>query len=324
MLLCLFNYLLYSGAFRFIVKSMLRYTIIFCLILSLPPAAAEKPVEALQTLVKQQKFGSAIQSGESLMLKNAQSPQVIFLTAYAYQMNNQGKEAEALYQQLISQHPELPEPRNNLAMIYQARGDYDAASKLLVEAIETHESYATAYRNLGRIYTGIASEAYRRALSESVEPANYTHNIELSALSRLNLPDETLTVEPGPEKIAQQKTIGEGSATIMETLVKQWADAWSDKDFVSYTSFYSTDHKAGFETHSAWLESRRQRILRPGFIKVRVSDFNIRAQNDGRAIIDFKQSFDSPTYSDRVIKRLGLKRTGNQWKIVEERVLSVL
>lgn len=324
MLLCPFNYLLYSGAFRFIVKSMLRFFIIFCLISSLPVGAAANPVEALQTLVKQQKFASAIQSGENLLRENAQWPRVKFLTAYAYQMNNQAEKAEALYQQLISQYPELPEPRNNLAMIYQARGDYDTASKLLVEAIETHESYATAYRNLGRIYTGIASEAYRRALSESVEPANYTHKIELSALNRLYLPNEISTAENLPAKKVTQNTTGEDSATTMETLVKQWAAAWSDKDFANYASFYSTDHKSGFDTHSAWLESRRQRIMRPGFIKIRVSNFQIRAINNHRAVIDFKQSFDSPAYNDRVTKRLGFKRTGKQWKIVEERVLSVL
>jgi Flp pilus assembly protein TadD len=95
---------------------------------------------------------------------------VKFLTAYAYRVNNQPETAAALYQQLILQHPELPEPRNNLAMIYQARGDYDAASKLLVEAIETHESYATAYRNLGRIYTGIASILNRRYIRRLWSP----------------------------------------------------------------------------------------------------------------------------------------------------------
>ena len=43
-----------------------------------------------------------------------------------------------------------------------------------------------------------------------------------------------------------------------------------------------------------------------------------------RVTVDFTQAFSSPGYSDRVVKRLVLKRLGGQWKITEERVLSVL
>ena len=289
----------------------------------MPLAGSADSVQNLQTLVQQNRFSNAIQSGEKLLAQHPQWPEVKFLTAFAYQMNRQSKKAETLYRQLISQYPNLPEPRNNLAIIYQSRGDYDAASKLLVEALETHDSYATAYRNLSRIYTGIASEAYRRALSESIEPAKYTHKIELSALRQLHIPKELRAVE---NSVARQvdSISADSLAILLKKQVEQWASAWSDKDFATYTRFYSTDHRPNFETHSAWVEYRRQRIMRPGFIKISVSDIQIRAQNNKRAIIDFKQSFDSPRYSDRVMKRLGFRRVGKQWKIVEERVLSVL
>ncbi len=290
----------------------------------MPLAGLADSAQDLQTLVQQKKFRSAIQSGEKLLAQHPQWPEVKFLTAFAYQMNRQADRAETLYRQLISQYPKLPEPKNNLAMIYQARGDYDAASKLLVEAIETHKSYATVYQNLSRIYTGIASEAYRRALSESIEPAKYTHKIELSALSQLDIPVETATAESLIAKQSQGNGSPQDLARALKNQVKQWARAWSDKDFTTYTSFYSTDHRPNFKTHSGWIEYRRQRIMRPGFIKIGVSDIQIRAHNNIRAIIVFKQSFDSPSYSDRVLKRLGFKRVGKHWKIIEERVLSVL
>lgn len=280
-------------------------------------------LEELQLLVEQKKYSTAIQSAEKLLAHQGQHPRVMFLTAYAYQMNRQIDKAESLYRQLISEYPNLPEPRNNLAMIYQDRGDYDAASKLLVEAIETHNSYATAYRNLSRIYKGIASEAYRRALSESSEPASYSHKIELSALNQL----DTLTDIDNGSQIAMQTREESPEIdikTVLTERVKQWAKAWSEKDFTAYTGYYSTDHRPNFATHNAWLEYRRERIMRPGFIRIDVKDIQIRAQTHNRAIIDFKQSFDSPNYSDRVIKRLEFRQFGTQWKIVDERVLSVL
>jgi len=47
--------------------------------------------------------------------------------------------------------PELPEPYNNLAVLYAARGDHDGARDALLRAISTHPSYATAHENLGDI-----------------------------------------------------------------------------------------------------------------------------------------------------------------------------
>ena len=305
---------------------MQRLIFIFILFYSTFSLASINSVEDLQALVVEKKYTQAIEAGDRMLGEHPQWPEVQFLTAYAYQMNKQANKATVMYQQLISQRPELPEPRNNLAMIYLAKGDYDAASKLLVEAINTHISYATAYQNLSRIYTGIASEAYRRALSESKEPAKYTHEIELAALSQLESVDQDST----PLMVTSSETTGiQKPATIdvkilLSEQINQWAKAWSDKDFATYTSFYSTDHRPSFATHSAWVEHRRQRIMRPGFIRIGVSDIQIRAQNHNRAIIDFKQSFDSPTYSDRVKKRLGFRRIGSQWKITDERVLSVL
>jgi hypothetical protein len=64
--------------------------------------------------------------------------------------------------------------------------------------------------------------------------------------------------------------------------------------------------------------------MRPGTINIKVSDILIRWRGKDRATIDFKQAFDSARYSDRVIKRLDFRRVGSQWKISEERVLSVL
>lgn len=295
--------------------------ILFCLLAAASPVAADS-VKQLQQLIGQENFAAASKTGARLLLQDPAHARTRFLTAYAYQMDAQKDKAIALYQGLIDDNPMLPEPRNNLAMIYLEQGDYDRASQLLVEAINTHPSYATAYGNLSRIYKGIASEAYRRAVSESEQPAKYTHNIKLSAITQLEAedrePDRDIGgSEPTAVTFANQETL------LIEQ-VKLWAQAWSSKDFEAYAAFYSTRHRAKFATHEQWLSHRRSRILRPGEIKVDVSNIQIKWRSDNRAVIDFKQAFTSPRYSDRIIKRLGFNRVGSQWKITEERVLSVL
>ena len=296
-------------------------TILFCLLLSNPGFAAASLAE-LEQLIAQQQFAAAAQAGEQLLKQNVTQARVRFLTAYAHQMANQRDRAIALYQGLIDDNPALPEPRNNLAMIYLAQGNYDRASQLLVEAINTHPSYATAYDNLSQIYKGIASEAYRHAVSESSEPAKYTHNITLTAITNL----ESIEPEPVVEATASEPSAINfaNQETLLIEQVKRWAEAWSNKEFEAYTGFYSPHYRARFKTHAQWVAHRRDRIMRPGEIRIEVSDIQIKRHSENQAIIDFRQAFDSARYSDRVIKRLAFSRVGSQWKITEEQVLSVL
>jgi hypothetical protein len=295
--------------------------IILCLLVN-GTALAVASVPQMQQLITQQRFVDAASTGEQLLEQNPRHSQARFLTAYAYQMSAQTEQAIRLYQGLIEDNPQLPEPRNNLAMIYLAQGDYDRASQLLVEALNTHSSYAIAYDNLSQVYKGIASEAYRRAVSESSEPSRYTHKIELTAITELETAPEQL---PASESVTAPTLVNfANQKTLLIESVKSWAQAWSDKNFAVYTGFYTPQYRAKFQSHQQWIEQRRNRIMRPGTINVEVSDIQIKWRSENRAIIDFEQAFDSPRYSDRVKKRLGFNLTGSEWKITEERVLSVL
>jgi hypothetical protein len=301
---------------------MHRFLAIFFCLLVASAASAATSVAELRQLIAQSQFAAAARDGEQLLQQNPKHAETRFLTAYAYQMNAKTDKAVSLYQGLINDHPELPEPRNNLAMIYLAQGDYDRASQLLVEAINTHRSYAVAYANLSQVYKGIASEAYRRAVSESSAPAKYTHNIELTAITELEIDEPIMLASAAPEPKTLVNTANQ--QTLLIERVKNWAQAWSGKDFASYTEFYSPQYRATFDSHDQWVKHRRQRIMRPGSIRIEVSDIQIKWRSDNRAIIDFTQAFDSARYSDRVVKRLGFNRADTEWKITEERVLSVL
>ncbi|MBI5659657.1 MAG: tetratricopeptide repeat protein [Nitrosomonadales bacterium] len=81
-------------------------------------------------------------------------------------LTEQGKSGDAIrvFSELTEDYPELPEPYNNLAVLYAGQGQYDKARIALEMAIRTHPSYATAHENLGDIYAKMASQAYDRAL----------------------------------------------------------------------------------------------------------------------------------------------------------------
>src|SRR4029077_13377674 len=65
---------------------------------------------------------------------------------------------------LTEDYPELPEPYNNLAVLYASKGKYDKPRNPLARAIRTHPSDAIAHENLGDVYAKMASEAYDKAL----------------------------------------------------------------------------------------------------------------------------------------------------------------
>src|SRR2546425_9737176 len=70
----------------------------------------------------------------------------------------------SIFTKLTQDYPELPEPYNNLAVIYASQGQYEKARAALEQSIRTHPSYATAYENLGDVYAKLASQAYDKAL----------------------------------------------------------------------------------------------------------------------------------------------------------------
>lgn len=85
---------------------------------------------------------------------------------HGIQLAKQSRNEAALdvFEQLTRDYPDWPEPYNNLAVLYAARGDEKRAEAALLSALRTHPSYALIYRNLNSLYAGMAERAYRKAL----------------------------------------------------------------------------------------------------------------------------------------------------------------
>jgi tetratricopeptide (TPR) repeat protein len=76
-----------------------------------------------------------------------------------------GRNDEALdiYQDMTSRFPELPEPWNNMAVIYAARGEIDRAETALRNALRADADYAAARANLADIQLLQAKRSYGEA-----------------------------------------------------------------------------------------------------------------------------------------------------------------
>jgi tetratricopeptide (TPR) repeat protein len=299
---------------------MYRLIVLLLLSFCFKPLFAATTVQQLQLLIDKGSYSLAATTGANILIEEPGNARVKFLTAYAYQVDKQPKRAKKLYKLLIQEYPEHPESRNNLAIIYLNSGNSEKARQLLIDALNTNKSYSTAYNNLGLIYQSIASTTYRQAVSESNQPIK-SPKIELTVLSKLRLVDQATAInKPIKSSVVNIANV----QTLLIEQVKNWAKAWNDKDIPTYISFYSVDHHPGFERYKAWVEHRRKHIMRPGKINVKVSDIQIRAKGENAAIIEFEQVYNSPNYSDKVLKRLRFSRIGLKWKISDEQVISIL
>jgi len=86
---------------------------------------------------------------------------------------NRTADALAAFRKVVSEHPDMPGPLNNIAVLLAAQGDLNGAKEYLERAIRTNPSYATTYENLGDLYSHMAAEAYRKALrmDKGTDPA---------------------------------------------------------------------------------------------------------------------------------------------------------
>ncbi|HSW19011.1 MAG TPA: tetratricopeptide repeat protein, partial [Ramlibacter sp.] len=76
--------------------------------------------------------------------------------------------------------PELPEPYNNLGVLYAAQNQNDKAREALEMAVRNNPAYATAHENLGDIYARMAAQSYARTMQ--LEPANATAPAKLTLI----------------------------------------------------------------------------------------------------------------------------------------------
>ena len=127
-------------------------------------SARADDVADVQKLLAAGKNVEALQKADQFLASKPRDPMMRFLRGISLSQAGRAPEAITAFQKLTEDYPELPEPFNNLAVLYAQQGQYDKARTALEMAIRTNPSYATAYENLGDVYAKLASQAYSKAL----------------------------------------------------------------------------------------------------------------------------------------------------------------
>lgn len=110
------------------------------------------------------RYQEAQAMAESVLSRQPRDMQMRFVTGVIQLETGKPDDAIRTFKALAAEHPQLPEPHNNLAVIFAGRGQFEEAREALEKAIQTNPSYARAHENLGDIHAKLASQAYSSAL----------------------------------------------------------------------------------------------------------------------------------------------------------------
>ncbi len=322
-------------------------------------AAPADDLREAQKLYGQGKMQPALEKVDGFLKVQPRDPQARFLKGLLLTEQKRVPEAIQVFVGLTEDFPELPEPYNNLAVLYASQGNYDKAKSALELAIHTHPSYATAHENLGDIYAQLASRAYDRALQ--LDKGNTTAQLKLSMVKDLFSSQKVAPGTPRPESVkppekraepakvepkaakpvAPTPTPAPAPAPVaapvaapppapaapasddkvqITAALEGWARAWSSKDVKGYIGAYAADFEVPDGlARGAWEKQRAERIQRPKSIEVGVKVQSVKI--DGNvATATVRQSYKSDTLKTNSTKTMRLVKSGDRWLIKQERV----
>lgn len=298
------------------------------------------------------KLADAQAKADQYLAAKPRDPQMRFLKGVIQRESGKTSDAIATFTKLTEDYPELPEPYNNLAVLYASQGQYDKARAALEMAIRTNPSYSTAHENLGDVYAKLASQAYNKALQLD---GTTTAQPKLALIRELfdptakgqrpnaappattpaapaTPPAPAAAPAPKPAVVAAApvaanaatpaaaaKPVAANNASKeVEGAVRAWAKAWAAKDMNGYLGAYGKDFDPpGKQSRSSWESERRLRITSKSTISVRLENLSV-SVNGTRAVAKFRQDYKADALAVSSRKTLDLVKSGERWLIVKE------
>jgi tetratricopeptide (TPR) repeat protein len=135
--------------------------------LLVPNASTPKSITTITQqairLLKENKPELALEGIDKGLENSPRDAQLQFLRGVALADLKKNDSAILIFTGLTQDFPELPEPYNNLAVLYATEGDLDKAKGALEAAIKALPNYALAHENLGDLYLQLAARQFDRA-----------------------------------------------------------------------------------------------------------------------------------------------------------------
>ena len=289
-------------------------------------------IKLINKLIEDKNYEQAQIEINALLKSDSDNPQLLFINGVLLSESNKVDEAIKVFESLTKTHPNLPEPYNNLAVLYAQQGDFPKAKHALEQSIKTHPSYATAHINLGDLYTRMASESYNQALQ--IDGSNKSAKTKLSLIKKLfnfqpirknieitkkaSNESEAPKIQELDSKNIIENTSNNISLTEIESFIDGWKTSWEQQNFESYINCYSLKFKNNNgQNFEQWKIYRKPRVTNKEKIEIKLTNIKITEINNGFEV-SFIQEYKSGNIDSRTNKKLIIETVDNQIKIINE------
>lgn len=325
--------------------------------LSLGLAHADEYAD-VSRLMRSGQFADALTKADQYLASKPRDPQMRFFKGVIQTETGKVSDAIATFTKITEDYPELPEPYNNIAVLYAGQSQFDKARTALEMAIKTNPSYSTAHENLGDVYARLASQAYSKALQ--LDSGNPGIQPKLSLIRTLFTPDIKVQAQtqtkPTPETVAPTAVsvigskpnatpptlvttpVAKPAATVatvntqphannaaggnaekeVEAAVTAWAQAWSSKDVKAYLASYGENFDPPGKRDRKTWEEDRRARI-VGKSRISVKVTDLAISAQGnKASAKFKQHYSANGLDVSSRKTLQLVKVNDRWLIVKE------
>ncbi len=153
--------------------------VVLCGLLALVGPVRADVYDDVERLIRNGQLDRASQTSAEHLKKSPQDPQMRLLGSRILDAQGKGDEAIAWLESLTLEFPELPEPHNNLAVLYARAGRVQDALESLNKALLARPDYAVALENLGDLHLSLALQAYQRAGQSPSAPASASRKADI-------------------------------------------------------------------------------------------------------------------------------------------------
>ena len=297
------------------MKFLFRIIVLFLLLNTQFSISKEINFDEIKSMVSSSPSRALVEI-DLLLESNSNSHNLLFLRAVTLTKLEQKDLAIKIYISLIEKFPKLPEPYNNLAVLYAEQNKLLEAKQILEKALKTNNSYSIAHINLGDVYTRMASDAYRKAFELDESPV---------ANNKLQLINELFSYSPNMQRndlvdIASKSEIKskEQKLADLALFVERWKTSWEGKDLETYFSSYSKYFKVKDDiNYKGWKRTRTEKIINKKEINIQLTKIKYKFK-EGLWFINMSQAYNSGNYSDKENKTLVIINESGDYKIIEE------
>ena len=311
-----------------ILQTCRPYVLALAVLLTSTGARADE-LQDVRALIKEGKFSDALGRANQALEKRQGDPAMQFAKGLILSEQKKPAEAIGVFSKLTAEHPDYPEPYNNLAVLFATEGDFAKARAALETALKLNPKYGTAQENLGDVYLQSALQSYTDASKNDVDSLGLKTKMKNVRMSLGLGATEAPTVAQkarGLTAAGAKNTSDTGAPldtqaerALVLGAVNQWVKAWSAKDLSTYFSLYADDFRpSNGESRIQWQRARRARINGKEQIDVQVLSPSVTIE-DKMATVNFQQVYVAGRVTSNARKILTLKNQGGNWKIVQEK-----